>query len=79
MPLMIFDVLGKERETLVREEMPPGPHTVQWIGTNQPIGIYFYRFTIGSNVAIKRMMLIVNDTSYPMVSSKNMRVQNFTN
>ena len=50
--LTIYDVLGREVKTLVRQQLPPGYHTVQWDGTDATGrtvggGVYVVRLTVG--------------------------------
>ncbi|MBM4166912.1 MAG: T9SS type A sorting domain-containing protein [Ignavibacteria bacterium] len=43
--LKIFDVLGRDIETLVQQEMNAGKYFVQWNAHNVPSGMYFYKLT----------------------------------
>jgi hypothetical protein len=56
--IMIYDVLGKEIETLVNEKQSPGTYEVKFDGSNLPNGIYFYTIRSGDFVDTKRMVLI---------------------
>ncbi|MHB8580109.1 MAG: alpha-amylase family glycosyl hydrolase [Ignavibacteriaceae bacterium] len=60
--LKIYDVLGREIETLVNKEEPAGSYTVQFNSTAKgislPSGIYFYRLQSGSNIETKKMILM---------------------
>ena len=64
--LRIFDVLGREIETLVAGERAAGPHTVAWDASSRPSGVYIYRLeatdaTGGSglrHVETKKMVLV---------------------
>src|SRR4030095_14880450 len=40
--LIIFDVLGREVETLVNENLKPGMYKVDWDASGYSSGIYFY-------------------------------------
>ena len=49
--LRVFDLMGREVRTLVAGDLPPGPHTVTWDGTNNAgqgvsSGVYFYRLRV---------------------------------
>lgn len=41
--LIIYDLLGKELETLISEELSSGNYEIVWQGSNYPSGIYFCR------------------------------------
>ncbi len=55
--LKIFDILGKEIETLVNEELNPGKYEVQWNAATYSSGVYFYRLTAGDVFFSKKMVL----------------------
>jgi len=56
--IVIYDLLGKEVETLVNREMKPGKYNVDFFSGNYASGMYFYRITAGSFVDIKKMVLL---------------------
>jgi len=56
--IKIFDILGKEVETLVNENLSPGTYSVDWNAYSHPSGIYFYRLQTESYVETKKMNLI---------------------
>ncbi|MGE5810427.1 MAG: YCF48-related protein [Ignavibacteria bacterium] len=56
--LKIYDVLGREIETLVNEEKTPGRYKAEFNGSNLSSGIYFYRITVGSFSETKKMILM---------------------
>lgn len=56
--LKIFDVSGKEVETLVNEELRAGAYEMNWDGSNYPSGVYFYRLSKGRSVLSQRMILL---------------------
>jgi DUF1680 family protein len=56
--LKVFDVLGKEVETLVNERQNAGNHSVQFDATNLSSGVYFYKLEIGSFHDIKKLLLL---------------------
>jgi hypothetical protein len=39
----VYDVLGREVETLVDGERTAGIHTVSWDASSKPSGVYIYR------------------------------------
>jgi hypothetical protein len=56
--LKIYDVRGNLVTTLVSKEMEAGYHSVQWNAANYASGVYFYRFTSGSFISTKRLLLL---------------------
>jgi hypothetical protein len=56
--LKIYDVLGKEIATLVKEKQNSGVYEVEFNGEKLPSGTYFYKFTSGSYSETKRMILL---------------------
>jgi hypothetical protein len=62
--LKIYDVIGREIQTLVNERFSPGKYNYQFSTLNYqlPSGVYFYRLTAsggaGEFTVTKRMMLI---------------------
>lgn len=56
--LTIFDVSGKEIETLVNTMQAPGEYKIRWLPDNLAAGVYFYRLQAGPFVATKKMMLM---------------------
>jgi chitodextrinase len=56
--LKIYDMVGREVAVLVNENMEPGVYNVVFNAASLSSGSYFYRLEAGSNVEIKRMMLI---------------------
>lgn len=56
--MTIYDVLGREVEMLVHEQMNPGTYTVQWNAMNMASGVYFYRLQSGNFVETRKLMLM---------------------
>ena len=56
--LKVYDILGKEIETLVNENLSPGTYEVTFDGTKLPSGIYFVRLISGNNMMVKKMILL---------------------
>jgi hypothetical protein len=56
--LKVFDVAGREIQTLVNEELQPGSYEVTFDGTALNSGVYFYQLVAGSYRETKRMALI---------------------
>lgn len=56
--LKVYDVLGREIETLVDERETPGTHSVSFDAAKFPSGVYFYRLVTGNFNEVKKLVLI---------------------
>jgi hypothetical protein len=58
--LKVYDILGKEIETLVDEVLEPGIHhsTFHIPHSAFTSGVYFYQLRAGSHVGTKKMVLL---------------------
>jgi hypothetical protein len=56
--LRIYDILGREVETIVNEELPAGRYSRTWTATEHSSGLYFYRFTVGNTVQTGKLLQI---------------------
>lgn len=56
--LKVFDVLGREVETLFNKEQPEGNYEVEFYASKLTSGIYFYRIQTGDFVETKKMILM---------------------
>jgi len=56
--LKVYNVLGQEVATLVRENLRAGRHQVTFDAKNMASGIYFYKITAGQFVSTKKMVLM---------------------
>ncbi len=56
--LSVFDVLGREVETLVNEQLSAGTYKVDFNASHLPSGLYFYRLSAGSFTETRRMVLV---------------------
>ena len=56
--LKIYDILGKEIETLVNEKLSPGTYEVNWNASQYPSGVYFYRLDANGFSDMKKMILM---------------------
>lgn len=56
--LKVYDVLGREVETLVNEKESAGIHSVNFNASSLPSGVYFYRLVAGNMTATKKMVLL---------------------
>ncbi len=57
--LIIYDILGREVETLINKEMmPAGRNNIHFNAENLSSGTYFYKITVDEYIEVKKMMLI---------------------
>lgn len=56
--LKVYDVMGREVQTLVNERLNPGTYEVNFEGTGLTSGVYFYKMTAGGFSETKRMILM---------------------
>ena len=56
--IKIYDVLGREIETLVNEEKSPGKYKIEFDGSNLTSGVYFYKITTNNFSETKKMLLM---------------------
>jgi photosystem II stability/assembly factor-like uncharacterized protein len=56
--LKIYDILGKEIETLVNEKLQPGSYSVEWNASQYPSGVYFYSLVAGEFRESRKMILL---------------------
>lgn len=56
--LKVFDIAGKEIETLVNEVVPSGKHKAVFNAEDLPSGIYFYELISGNFRYVRKMILL---------------------
>jgi hypothetical protein len=56
--LKVFDVHGREIETLIRGQVQAGRHQVRFDATGLPSGVYFYTLSAGDTTLRKSMLLV---------------------
>jgi hypothetical protein len=56
--LKIFDILGREVETLVNDYQNAGKYSVQYNASNLPSGAYFFRLEAGTYQDSKKLLLL---------------------
>lgn len=55
--LKMFDVLGEYLTTLVDGYQPAGTHEVEWVASDYPSGVYFYRIQAGGFTQTRKLIL----------------------
>jgi len=61
--IKVYDLLGREVNSLVSTEQPAGQHSVSWNGKNEsgndaPSGVYLYTLSSGNFKSTKKMVLL---------------------
>ena len=56
--LIIYDITGREIQTLVNEKLNPGTYEVTFDGSNYASGVYFYQLRSGDFVETKKLVLL---------------------
>ena len=56
--LTVYDILGNEIGSLIREDLSAGSYEVEFDASNLPSGTYFYRLTSGEFSQTKKMLLV---------------------
>ena len=56
--IVIFDLSGKQIESLINEFQSPGYHSINWNADNHPSGMYFVNIMAGEYVNTQKLMLV---------------------
>ncbi len=56
--IQIYDILGRNIETLISGSQSAGAHSIVWHADNQPSGVYFYRINAGNFSDQKSCLLL---------------------
>lgn len=56
--IKVYDILGRELNTLVNEQKSTGSYEVSFNASSLTSGVYFYKITAGSYTSIKKMVLL---------------------
>jgi len=56
--LVIYDLLGREIEVIVNENLKAGSYSFKWNASNYPSGLYFYKLTTNDFTETKKMILL---------------------
>src|SRR5262249_44280688 len=54
----IFDILGREVATLLKQDLRPGVYHVAWDAGNYPAGVYFCRLSTQHETMTNKMILV---------------------
>ncbi len=54
----LYDILGREVETLENEQKPPGNYRIDFTASKLSSGVYFYRMKAGDYVTTKKLVLM---------------------
>jgi hypothetical protein len=56
--LKVYDVMGREVQTLVNEKLNPGTYEASFDGSTLNSGVYFYKLSVGDYTETKRLTLL---------------------
>jgi len=56
--IIVYDLLGKQVETLINELHKPGYHSVNWNADNLPSGVYLIRMNSGDFTQTQKVLLV---------------------
>lgn len=56
--LKVFDILGREVETLINKEQIAGNYEVEFNGTNYTSGLYFYQLQYNNSILVRKMLIL---------------------
>ena len=56
--LVIYDILGREIQTILNEKLGSGTHEIDFDGSNLPGGVYFCKLAAGNFIETKKMILM---------------------
>jgi photosystem II stability/assembly factor-like uncharacterized protein len=56
--LIIYDLMGREVQTLVNDILQPGMYETTFDGSNYSSGVYFYQMRVGDFCVTKRLILL---------------------
>ncbi|MBK8981833.1 MAG: T9SS type A sorting domain-containing protein [Ignavibacteria bacterium] len=56
--LKIYDLTGKEVETIVNDFRTAGYYTINFNASNLASGIYYYKLTAGNDIAVNKMVVV---------------------
>lgn len=57
--LVVYDILGREEDILVNEQLKPGSYDFTWDGNIYASGVYFYQLIADDNIIETRKMVLL--------------------
>jgi len=56
--IIVYDLSGKQIETLMNQFQTPGYYSISWNADNHPSGVYFVKMVAGEFVSTQKLMLV---------------------
>ncbi|MDP6879003.1 MAG: choice-of-anchor B family protein, partial [Candidatus Marinimicrobia bacterium] len=56
--MKVFNLAGQQITTLINNELSIGNHSIQWNGSDQPSGVYFFQIKTRNSIYNKKMVLL---------------------
>ena len=56
--IIVYDISGKQIQSLLNDSQSPGYHSINWDASSYPSGMYFAEIKAGKYVRTKKLMLI---------------------
>ena len=56
--LAVFDILGRELDTIINRYMEPGFHVINWNAEDKSSGLYFIQLKAGSMIKTLKTVLV---------------------
>ena len=56
--MTIYDILGRELDKLINQQLSAGRYEIVWDGSNYASGTYFYKLEAGTFTDIKKMVIV---------------------
>ena len=56
--VIVYDMSGKQIQSLLNDFQSPGYHSINWDASSYPSGMYFAEIKAGKHVRTKKLMLI---------------------
>ena len=56
--ILVYDLSGKQVETLIDQFQTPGYHSVNWNADNHPSGVYFVKIVAGDYINTQKLILV---------------------
>ena len=62
--IVVYDVMGREVQTLVNESLKPGTYEASFDGSQLTSGVYFYKISAGDFSETKKMLIVKLQKSF---------------